>query len=202
MLEGKTMSSTGRLAHLPALPWLWPVVMATAWFLTACGNGGSSHADSPPPSSPDGSFSAGVHQTTPSAPTTAPATGSPSDAPSAPTSTGSHPLTPGAGAPAPGCSTGPVTVTRHPGELAAPRVCVRVGTTVTVILPAVQGARWSAPHTSSPMLATITSATTDPDGTARVTIRAARAGAATVSWGGGGATSYTLRLDVAAQQIA
>ncbi|MFJ8390380.1 hypothetical protein ACIQ9Q_38950 [Streptomyces sp. NPDC094438] len=93
---------------------------------------------------------------------------------------------------------GPVTVTLRPGEFAAQRLCVRVGTTVTAVVPP---GPWPGPRSSSPMLATITSSTTEVDGTAHVTIRAARPGEATVTWGTQGANVITLRLDVAAYPV-
>ncbi|MFE3185728.1 hypothetical protein ACFXKR_33345 [Streptomyces violascens] len=81
------------------------------------------------------------------------------------------------------------------------RVCVRVGVTVTAVVPPGPAGPWPGPRTSSPMLATITSSTTDPDGTSRSTIRAARPGMATVTWGTQGTTAFTLQLDVAAYQV-
>lgn len=80
------------------------------------------------------------------------------------------------------------------------RLCVRPGATVTVILPSRPGG-WPPPHSSSPMLATVTGTAVDPDGSVRVTVRAARTGAATVTWGAEGAELFTLQLDVAAHQV-
>ncbi|MGW1868943.1 hypothetical protein ACWCPS_25710 [Streptomyces mauvecolor] len=81
------------------------------------------------------------------------------------------------------------------------RLCVRVGVTVTALVPPGPAGPWPGPRTSSPMLATITSSTTGPDGTGYVTIRAARSGSATLTWGTQGMTAFTLQLDVAAHQV-
>uniref|UniRef100_A0AAU2VGK3 Uncharacterized protein n=1 Tax=Streptomyces sp. NBC_00003 TaxID=2903608 RepID=A0AAU2VGK3_9ACTN len=51
------------------------------------------------------------------------------------------------------------------------------------------------------MLATITAKSMDPDGTWHVTLRAARPGSATVTWGTEAATVLTLQLDVASYLI-
>ncbi|MEU6896148.1 hypothetical protein ABZ934_31260 [Streptomyces sp. NPDC046557] len=100
-----------------------------------------------------------------------------------------------------GCVSASVTITMRPGELAAQRLCVKVGTAVTVIVPPGPSGAWPGPRTSGPMSATITATTTDPDGTGRVTLRAARPGVVVLTWGTEGSNTLSLRLDVAAFQI-
>ncbi|MFJ8310374.1 hypothetical protein [Streptomyces sp. NPDC094147] len=68
-------------------------------------------------------------------------------------------------------------------------------------MPPRRNGPWPEPHTSGPMLAVITAKSMDPDGTWHVTIRAARPGSATVTWGTEGATVLALQLDVAAYLI-
>lgn len=51
------------------------------------------------------------------------------------------------------------------------------------------------------MLALVTSSTTDRRGVTRVTVRAARIGEATVTWGAEGSPRFTLRLSVAAYPV-
>lgn len=89
----------------------------------------------------------------------------------------------------------------RPAEFAVQRVCVRVGATVTVVVPAGPSGVWPGPSTSPPMSAVITAATTDTEGTGHVTLRAARPGVALVTWGTQGSPVFGLRLDVAAFQI-
>lgn len=72
---------------------------------------------------------------------------------------------------------------------------------MTVVLkPRAQGA-WPQPRSSNPMLALVTSAATDSQGVTRVTVRAARTGSVTVTWGPQGAPLFTLRLSVAAYPV-
>ncbi|WP_405888387.1 hypothetical protein OG762_25770 [Streptomyces sp. NBC_01136] len=75
---------------------------------------------------------------------------------------------------------------------------MRPGATVTVVLEPRPEGSWPQPHTSNPMLATVTSTATDSKGVTRVTVRAARTGAVTVTWGAQDAPVFTLRLSVAA----
>ncbi|MER6565294.1 hypothetical protein ABT288_03695 [Streptomyces sp. NPDC001093] len=78
---------------------------------------------------------------------------------------------------------------------------MRSGTTVTVVLePRAQGP-WPQPRTSNPMLALVTSSVTDGKGVTRVTVRAARIGSASVTWGPESAPLFTLRLSVAAYPV-
>ncbi|MEV5878364.1 hypothetical protein AB0L75_29895 [Streptomyces sp. NPDC052101] len=78
---------------------------------------------------------------------------------------------------------------------------MRSGTTVTVILqPRPQGT-WPQPHSSNPMLALVTSTATDSKGVTRVTVRAARTGSVTVTWGPQSAPLFTLRLSVAGYPV-
>ncbi|MEV5950121.1 hypothetical protein [Streptomyces sp. NPDC051993] len=51
------------------------------------------------------------------------------------------------------------------------------------------------------MLATVTSTATDRDGTSHVTLRAARTGSVTITWGPADAPAFTLQLDVAAYPV-
>ncbi|MCW7944626.1 hypothetical protein AAW14_22110 [Streptomyces hygroscopicus] len=72
---------------------------------------------------------------------------------------------------------------------------------MTVVLePRAQGS-WPRPRSSNPMLALVTSSGTDGEGVARVTVRAARIGAVTVTWGPESAPLFTLRLSVAAYPV-
>ncbi|MFF3904756.1 hypothetical protein ACFYZJ_01870 [Streptomyces sp. NPDC001848] len=78
---------------------------------------------------------------------------------------------------------------------------MRSGTTVTVVLaPRAHGA-WPKPRSSNPVLALVTSSATDSKGVTRVTVRAARIGAVTVTWGPESAPLFTLRLSVAAYPV-
>ncbi|MEK2479288.1 hypothetical protein [Streptomyces noursei] len=88
-------------------------------------------------------------------------------------------------------------MTHRPQDATVRQVRLRAGGTVTVMLLPSPDRPWPQPRSSSPMVATIMSAVTESDGTARITIRGARTGVATVSWG----DSFTLRLDVAAYQV-
>ncbi|MFF4837442.1 hypothetical protein [Streptomyces sp. NPDC001315] len=69
-----------------------------------------------------------------------------------------------------------------------------------ILKPRPQGA-WPQPRSSSPMLALVTSTATDSNGDSRVTVRAARTGSATVTWGPQSAPLFTLRLSVAAYPV-
>ncbi|MFE4869771.1 acetyl-CoA synthetase [Streptomyces sp. NPDC056682] len=94
-----------------------------------------------------------------------------------------------------------MTTTHGSTDPAARRLCVRPGTTVTVVLEPRPGGSWPPPHTSSPMLATVTATATDRDGTSHVTLRAARTGSVTITWGPVDAPAFTLQLDVAAYPV-
>ncbi|WP_438296010.1 hypothetical protein [Streptomyces sp. HUAS TT7] len=100
---------------------------------------------------------------------------------------------------APDCVASAITIHHRAEDAAVQQLCVRPGATVTVVLPPRPGG-WPPPHSSSPMLATVTGTAGDPDGTVRVTVRAARTGAAMVTWRTQGAELFTLRLEVAAYQ--
>ncbi|WP_330334681.1 hypothetical protein OHS33_36245 [Streptomyces sp. NBC_00536] len=172
------MAGMTRRKTRPPLPWVLPVLPVLAFLastLAACSNEGGSPADAPPRGA------------------SAPASATHPTGTEPPAATDSPTLS--------GCAAGPVTVTLRPGAFAAQRLCVRVGTTVTAVVPPGPGGRRQGPRTSNPVFATITSSTTDPDGTAHVTIRAARPGAATVTWGTEGSNMLTLSLDVAAYPI-
>ncbi|MET8243787.1 hypothetical protein ABZV31_04730 [Streptomyces sp. NPDC005202] len=72
---------------------------------------------------------------------------------------------------------------------------------MTVVLePRAEGS-WPQPRSSNPMLALVTSTAPDSKGVTRVTVRAARTGAVTVTWGPQGAAVFTLRLSVAAYPV-
>ncbi|WP_189971634.1 hypothetical protein [Streptomyces violascens] len=94
-----------------------------------------------------------------------------------------------------------MTITHGSANAAVRRLCVRPGSTVTVVLEPRPKGSWPAPHASSPMLATITSTATGQDGASRVTLRAARTGSVTITWGTTGAPVFTLQLDVAAYPV-
>ncbi|MGW2647618.1 hypothetical protein ACWC2T_22500 [Streptomyces sp. NPDC001393] len=78
---------------------------------------------------------------------------------------------------------------------------MRSGTTVTVVLEPRAHGPWPQPRSSNPMLALVTSSVTDGKDVTRVTVRAARIGAVTVTWGPGGAPLFTLRLSAAAYPV-
>ncbi|MEU2715456.1 hypothetical protein [Streptomyces sp. NPDC007205] len=63
------------------------------------------------------------------------------------------------------------------------------------------GNSWPEPRTSNPMLALVTSATTDREGVARVTVRAARTGSVSVTWGPEAEPFFGLWLSVAAYPV-
>jgi hypothetical protein len=96
---------------------------------------------------------------------------------------------------------GSATITHHAGDASAQSVCVRSGTTVTVVLQPRAHGPWPQPRSSNPMLALVTSSTTDGKGVTRVTVRAARIGAVTVTWGPENAPLFMLRLSVAAYPV-
>jgi len=75
---------------------------------------------------------------------------------------------------------------------------VRPGVTVTVVLEPRSEGSWPQPRSSNPMLAMVTSTATDSKGVTRVTVRAARTGSVSVTWGAQSAPVFTLRLSVAA----
>jgi hypothetical protein len=102
------------------------------------------------------------------------------------------------GSASPGCVAGSATVTHRPGDAAVRDLCVRTGTTVTVVLePRLEGS-WPRPRSGDPMLALVISTATDSKGVTRVTLRAARTGSVSVTWGRQSAPAFTLRLSVAA----
>ncbi|WP_225095800.1 acetyl-CoA synthetase [Streptomyces sp. CoH27] len=108
---------------------------------------------------------------------------------------------PATATPSPRCIAGAATVTHASGDASTQSLCVRSGTTVTVVLkPRAQGS-WPQPRSSNPMLALVTSSATDGQGVTRVTVRAARMGAVTVTWGPASAPLFTLRLSVAAYSV-
>ncbi|MFE9448055.1 hypothetical protein [Streptomyces sp. NPDC006739] len=166
-------------------PWFMAAVVAVACLLTACGSGGTSGGTSGGGSgSPSGSTpprpSADPHPTTPSA-----------------GGTGTAPP----GTRSPGCEAGSAAITHRAGDASVRSLCVRSGTTVTVVLEPRTHGPWPPPRSSNPMLALVTSSTTDGQGGARVTVRAARIGAASVTWGPEKAPLFTLRLSVAAYPV-
>ena len=166
-------------------PWpsLAAVLVALSCLLTACGGNSGSETDSAPPHpSPT---------TTPNSPVS-PSETKPSTRAPDPHATASA---------TPGCLAGSTTITHGPEDPATRTLCVRSGTTLTVILnPRPQGA-WPQPRSSNPMLALVTSTAVDDSGGSRVTVRAARIGSATVTWGPRSAPLFTLRLSVAAYPV-
>ncbi|WP_189957911.1 hypothetical protein [Streptomyces alanosinicus] len=72
---------------------------------------------------------------------------------------------------------------------------------MTVVLEPGAHGPWPQPRSSNPMLALVTSSATDDKGVTRVTVRAARIGAVTVTWGPESAPFFTLRLSVAAYPV-
>ncbi|WP_159033144.1 hypothetical protein [Streptomyces fodineus] len=78
---------------------------------------------------------------------------------------------------------------------------MRSGTTVNVVLEPRVKSPWPQPRSSNPMLALVTSSATDSRGVTRVTVRAARTGTVTVTWGSQSAPLFTLRLSVAAYPV-
>ncbi|EST35165.1 hypothetical protein [Streptomyces roseochromogenus] len=152
-------------------PRLGAVLVTVSCLVTACG--GSGHGSHP--------------DATPPAPSADPVTRGPSQ---------SSP-----GTPRPRCVTRSATLTHGPGEPSVHDLCVRSGTTVTVILqPRPQGP-WPRPRTSNPMLALVTSTATDGKGATRVTVRSARTGSVTITWGPDSTPVFTLRLSVAAYPV-
>ncbi|MFI1076228.1 hypothetical protein [Streptomyces puniciscabiei] len=151
--------------------WSGAVVVAVACLLTACGHGGS-----PSPR----------------------ATGASGSPPSPPRDTAT---TPAPATPSSGCAAGSATVVHGSGDASVQHLCVRSGTTVTVVLEPRAHGSWPQPRSSNPMLALVTSSTTDRTGVTRVTVRTARIGEVTVTWGAEGAPRFTLRLSVAAYPV-
>ncbi|MFI2640815.1 hypothetical protein [Streptomyces sp. NPDC018610] len=92
-------------------------------------------------------------------------------------------------------------ITHNAGDASTQSVCVRSGTTVTVVLEPRAPGSWPQPRSSNPMLALVTSSATDRKGVTRVTVRAARIGSVTVTWGPESAPLFTLRLSVAAYPV-
>ncbi|WP_189300758.1 hypothetical protein, partial [Streptomyces albospinus] len=72
---------------------------------------------------------------------------------------------------------------------------------MTVVLEPRSESAWPQPHSSNPMLAMVTSTATGRNGATRVTVRAARTGSVTVTWGPDEAPVLTLRLSVAAYPV-
>ncbi|GAA2518777.1 hypothetical protein GCM10010276_80850 [Streptomyces longisporus] len=69
-----------------------------------------------------------------------------------------------------------------------------------ILKPRAQGS-WPQPRSNNPMLALVTSTATDSNGGARVTVRAARTGSVSITWGTQSAPVFTLRLSVAAYPV-
>ncbi|MEU1599167.1 hypothetical protein ABZ468_41770 [Streptomyces sp. NPDC005708] len=78
---------------------------------------------------------------------------------------------------------------------------MRPGATVTVVLEPRPEGPWPQPRSSNPMFALVTSTSTDGNGVTRVTVRAARTGSVTVTWGPQSAPAFMLRLNVAAYPV-
>ncbi|MGW2425401.1 hypothetical protein ACWC0C_40235 [Streptomyces sp. NPDC001709] len=123
-----------------------------------------------------------------------------SEADPAPSRASAAPPT-GTSSASPGCVAGSTTLAHGPRDASVHHLCVRSGTTVTVILKPREQGRWPLPRSSNPMLALVTSSATDSEGVTRVTVRAARTGAVTVTWGPQSAPLFTLRLSVAAYPV-
>lgn len=86
-------------------------------------------------------------------------------------------------------------------EFAIPHLCARVGALLTVaVRPAHGGGPLVDPRSSDPGRAAVVSALIDKDGTARATLRATHPGPVTVRWGSGNTTTFTVRLDIVADQ--
>lgn len=183
-------------------PWLGAVLVALSCLLTACGSsGGSSEADSSPSRPSATPPTATPSESTPSTPGTP---GSPSATGSAtsPPSPSTRPPSPhGTASTSPACVAGATTVIHQPGDASVQNLCVRSGTTVTVVLKPRAHGSWPQPRSSNPMLALVTSSTTDDKGGCRVTVRAARIGSASITWGPQSAPVFTLRLSVAAYPV-
>lgn len=162
--------------------WFGATVIAVACLLSACESSGSTvHSDSAPPSP-----SADPHATTPSG---------------SGTGTASPPVSPATVSASSGCLAGSATIMHSVGDASVRSLCVRSGTTVTVVLEPLAHSSWPQPRSSNPMLALVTSSATDGKGVTRVTVRAARIGAVTVTWGSENAPLFTLRLSVAAYPV-
>ncbi|MGW4518697.1 hypothetical protein ACWEO4_43965 [Streptomyces sp. NPDC004393] len=72
---------------------------------------------------------------------------------------------------------------------------------MTVVLKPRAHGPWPQPRSSNPMLALVTSSATDSKGVTQVTVRAARIGTVSVTWGPENAPLFTLRLSVAAYPV-
>ncbi|GGJ16273.1 acetyl-CoA synthetase [Streptomyces brasiliensis] len=102
------------------------------------------------------------------------------------------------------CAAGQVRVTVSPGDPATRRLCVRPGTVVSLVLaPRTDDKRWTAVHSSAPVLVLPEGWRLEPDGTGHASLRCAgtRAGAAVVSASAkapdvAGAPSVAFTLDV------
>jgi hypothetical protein len=203
--------TTKRHRRLPG-PWLTPGLLAAACVLTACTSNGSSPADdaaatsegsTPPSADPRPGDSEGDPPTAPAQITTRPAgdTTASSSAAAQPTTAVPHRSAEGSPPLPPGCLTGSATVALQSGTSAAHNLCALVGAVITVILPPAANGPWPPARSDRPMLATVTSACTDPDGTYRTTIRATRPGAATITWATDSTTAFTLHLAVVGRRM-
>ncbi|MFE2426511.1 hypothetical protein ACFXJ5_07125 [Streptomyces sp. NPDC059373] len=99
---------------------------------------------------------------------------------------GGTPATPSTGSstPAGGCAAGHAEVTVVPGGAVEQQLCVRPGTVVTLTLrPRTDDRRWTAVHSSAPVLVLASGWRVDADGTGHASLRCAgvRAGVAEVT---------------------
>lgn len=90
----------------------------------------------------------------------------------------------GSSAPTGSCAAGHAEVTVEPGGAVEQQLCVRPGTVVTLTLrPRTDDRRWTAVHSSAPVLVLASGWRVDADGTGHASLRCAgvRAGAAEVT---------------------
>ncbi|MFJ9150429.1 hypothetical protein ACIRP7_20640 [Streptomyces sp. NPDC102270] len=175
-------------------------VIAGMVVLMACGgsSGGPSGSGSATPSTGAPTSESGAPRTTPAASPSVSPTASPTGrSPSASASAPSSPKT---------CATGHVDVTVSPDDPPRQQVCVRPGTTVSLVLrPRTDGKRWTAVRSSARVFVLPSGWQLDADGTARASLRCAgtRGGAADITalakepdLAGTGSVAFTLQVNV------
>ncbi|MEU6260745.1 hypothetical protein [Streptomyces sp. NPDC047043] len=137
--------------------WSWAWMIAGTVVLAACGTsaGGGAAGRPSESTSPGPSSTAPTRSVSPSTPT-------PSESATTPSSSAGN------------CTAGHASVSVAPGDPVDQRLCVRPGTTVSLVLrPRADDKRWTAVHSSAPVFVQVAGWRPDPDGTARASLRCA-----------------------------
>ena len=174
--------------------WTGAWLIAGTVVLAACGTsaGGGAAGRPSESASPRPSSTAPTRSASPSTPTGA--TRTPSESATTPSSSAGN------------CTAGHASVSFAPGDPVDQRLCVRPGTTVSLVLrPRADDKRWTAVHSSAPVFVQVTAWRLAPDGTAHASLRCAgtRGGTAEITAlakapdvAGAARAAFTLRVSV------